>query len=288
MQTDQLSVLLKGFNVHAGVFYNGSLCGIAHFGDDGKPDGHLHLLRAGRLRLHMPDGTSLQVEAPSLICFPRGVMHRFFVGSGEEAELTCASLQFQGGVDNPIAQAMPEVVMMHLDELVQAAPLLEWLFSEAHVPAEGRAAVLDRLFELLIIQILRHLIAQKKIESGLLAGLADARLARAFEAIHAHPETNWTIESMAAEAGMSRARFADHFRTIVGATPLDYLTRWRIMLAQQQLLAGKPMKLVAGAIGYDSPSALARTFRRKLGCTPAEWLSQQRNSEKFIPELTDE
>lgn len=171
---------------------------------------------------------------------------------------------------------MPDVVAMHTDELVQAAPLLAWLFGEAQAPAEGRMAILDRLFELLIIQMLRHLIAQKKIEGGMLAGLADPRLARALEAVHAHPETDLTIESIASIAGMSRARFADHFRATVGATPLDYLTRWRIMLVQQQLLDGQPMKLIAGQVGYESPSALARAFRRRMDCTPAEWLSQQR------------
>jgi AraC-like DNA-binding protein len=255
MQTDQLSTMLQGFNVRAGVFYNGSLCGIASFGEDDRPDGHLHLLRSGRMRIQLPDGSTMQVQGPSLICFPRGVKHRFFVADDEEAELTCASLRFQGGAHNPIAQAMPEVVAMHIDELVQAGPLLAWLFREAQEPGEGRVAVLDRLFELLIIQILRHLIAQKKIEGGLLAGLADPRLARALEAVHAHPETDWTIESMASTAGMSRARFAAHFRSTVGATPLDYLTRWRILLAQQRLLAGQPMKLIAGEIGYESPSA---------------------------------
>ncbi|MEG1052516.1 MAG: AraC family transcriptional regulator [Janthinobacterium sp.] len=277
MQIDQLSAMLQGFNVHAGVFYNGSLCGIASFGEDGKPDGHLHLLRSGRMRIHLSDGKIMPVQGPSLICFPRGVKHRFFVADGEAVELTCASLQFQGGAHNPIAQAMPEVVAIHIDELVQAGPLLAWLFSEAQASGEGRMAILDRLFELLIIQILRHLIAHQKIEGGLLAGLSDPRLARALGAVHAHPAADWTIESMATTAGMSRARFADHFRATVGATPLDYLTRWRIMLAQQQLLAGQPMKLIAGQVGYESPSALARAFRRKMDYTPAEWLSRQRN-----------
>lgn len=276
MKIDQLSAMLQGFNVHAGVFYDGSLCGIASFGDDDKPDGHLHLLRLGKLRIHLPDGKVIQVHGPSLICFPLGVKHRFYVEDGEEAELTCASLQFQGGARNPIAQAMPEVVAMHTDELVQATPLLAWLFGEAQAPSEGRMAILDRLFELLIIQILRHLIAQKKIEGGLLAGLADSRLARALESIHTHPANAWTVESMASTAGMSRARFAEHFHSTMGATPLDYLTRWRIMLTQQQLIARRPIKLIAGDVGYESPSALARAFRRKMGCTPAEWLSQQR------------
>jgi AraC-like DNA-binding protein len=275
METDQLSELLKGFNVRAGVFYNGSLCGIVSFAEHGEPDGHLHLLRGGRLQLRLADGSSVEVRAPSLICFPRGVRHHFFVEDGAEADLTCASLRFHGGSGNPIAQAMPELLVLPVAELAQASALLEWLFAEAHQPGEGRAATLDRLFELLMIQILRHLLANRKIQGGMLAGMADIRLARVLEAVHGGPEQPWTIEALAAVAGMSRARFAEHFRAVIGATPLDYLTRWRLMLAQQLLQAGQPVKLVAGKVGYESASALARTFRRKLGCTPAEWLRQQ-------------
>jgi AraC-like DNA-binding protein len=276
MDTDQLSSLLARFNLRAGVFYNGSLCGVVDFGEDGEQGGHLHILRRGQLQVYLADGTVMQVQAPSLLCFPRAVRHRFCVDAGADVDLTCASLRFEGGVGSPIAQAMPELVAMHIDELTHAAQLLAWLFAEAFEPAEGRVAVLNRLCELLIIQILRHLIRAGKAQSGLLAGLAHERLARALEAVHQRPETAWTIETMAAVAGMSRARFASHFRTTLGITPLDYLTGWRLALAQQQLLGGRPMKLIANAVGYDSPSALARTFRRRLGVSPAAWLSRQR------------
>lgn len=78
----------------------------------------------------------------------------------ENVELNCASLQFEGGGGSPIAQAMPEIIAMHVDELVHAAQLFTWMFAETLEPAEGRVAVLNRLCELLIIQILRHLILQ--------------------------------------------------------------------------------------------------------------------------------
>jgi AraC-like DNA-binding protein len=276
MQTDQLSALLMRFNMRAGVFHSGNLCGISDYGENGELGGHLHLLKVGKVRVHLAGGQVLHVQGPSLLCFPRATRHRFYVAPGEEVELTCASLQFQGGSGNPIAQAMPEIVIMHVDELVHAIPLLTWLFAEAFESAEGRVAIINRLFELLIIQILRHLILHGKVQHGLLAGLADARLAHAFDALHAHPESAWTIASMASMAGMSRARFAAHFRATVGMTPLDYLTRWRLILAQQKLLAGQPMKLIASAVGYDSSSALARAFRRQLGCSPVAWLSTQR------------
>lgn len=275
MLTDQLSALLTRFNLRAGVFYNGSLCGVANFGEDAGAGGHLHVLRVGTLQLHLADGSALRVHAPSLLCFPRATPHRFSIDAGVDVELTCASLQFEGGVASPIAFAMPDMVSMHADELVHAAPLLAWLFAETRTPAEGGVAVLDRLCELLVIQILRHLIMHGKAEGGLLAGLADRRLAQALEAVHQHPAQAWTVETMAAVAGMSRARFAARFRAILGMSPLHYLTCWRITLAQKQLLGGQRVGVVANAVGYDSASALARVFRRQLGTSPAAWLSQQ-------------
>jgi AraC-like DNA-binding protein len=277
MQADQLSALFARFNLRAGVFYNGNLCGIADFGAPGELAGHLHLLKSGKLALHLSDGSVLQVTAPCAICLPRPVAHRFSVERGEDAELTCASLHFDGAGGNPIAQAMPPVMVMHADQLQNAAPLMAWLFAESRNPAEGGMAVLNRLSELLVIQIVRHLILRGQAQSGLLAGLADARLARSLDSLHREPESPWTVETMAAVAGMSRARFAAHFRATLGMAPLDYLTRWRIALAQQQLLSGRAMKLVASAVGYNSASALARTFRRQLGCSPATWLSNQRD-----------
>lgn len=276
MQTDQLSALFARFNLRAGVFYNGNLCGIADFGAPGEDNGHLHFLKSGKLALHLPDGKVLQVTAPCVMCFPRPLAHRFSVERGEDADLTCASLHFDGAGGNPIAQAMPPVMLMHSDQLQNAAPLLAWLLAESSTPAEGGVAVLNRLSELLVIQLVRHLILRGQANTGLLAGLADARLARTLDGLHHQPESAWTVKTMAAVAGMSRARFAAHFRATLGMTPLDYLTRWRIALAQQQLLAGRATKLVANTVGYDSASALARAFRRQLGCAPAAWLSLQR------------
>ena len=73
---------------------------------------------------------------------------------------------------------------------------------------------------------------------------------------------------------MSRARFALNFRARVGATPLDYLTDWRISVAQTLLRRGKPLKAVAPAVGYTSPVALTRVFTRRLGLSPAAWLAK--------------
>jgi AraC-like DNA-binding protein len=71
---------------------------------------------------------------------------------------------------------------------------------------------------------------------------------------------------------MSRARFAAAFRETLGQTPGDYLTQWRISLAQSLLLQGRPTDWVAHAVGYSGPPALAKVFRQSLGLSPTQWL----------------
>jgi AraC-like DNA-binding protein len=77
---------------------------------------------------------------------------------------------------------------------------------------------------------------------------------------------------MASRAGMSRARFAVHFREVTGDTPADFLASWRITLAQGLLRAGRPLKHVAQEVGYGSASALTRAFVRKIGQPPSRWM----------------
>jgi AraC-like DNA-binding protein len=89
--------------------------------------------------------------------------------------------------------------------------------------------------------------------------------------MHGRPEHAWSLEELAHLAGMSRARFAVHFRRVVGATPFDYLTDWRIGIAQIMLRKGETLKLVAPSVGYASSTALTRVFSQRVGLSPAEW-----------------
>jgi len=76
---------------------------------------------------------------------------------------------------------------------------------------------------------------------------------------------------MAAQAGMSRARFAAHFARTVGVPPGDYLTGWRLGLARTLLRKGLPVKQVAAEVGYASPGAFGRVFLQRVGATPTHW-----------------
>ena len=104
-----------------------------------------------------------------------------------------------------------------------------------------------------------------------MAGLADARLAKAIVALHAKPAQAWNLDGMAALAGMSRARFAAHFTRTVGVPPGDYPTGWRLGPARTLLRKGLPVKQVAADGGYAIPGAFGRVFLQRVGATPTDW-----------------
>jgi AraC-like DNA-binding protein len=174
-------------------------------------------------------------------------------------------------VRSPLATALPAFVIVPLSDMPQIAPTLQLLFHEAFAQALGRQAALDRLAEYFLIQMLRHVIEHGQVQQSIFAALADARLAHAVQAMHENPSHAWTLETLADVSGMSRARFAANFKTIVGTTPLDYLTDWRLSIAQNLIKQGKPLKSIAAQVGYQSAAAFSRVFAKRLGVTPAEW-----------------
>jgi AraC-like DNA-binding protein len=219
----------------------------------------------------------VQITEPTLLFLPRPDTHRLVTDDSAGANVVCATVQFGGGGGNPITDSLPPVVLVTLSEMSGVDAILALMFDEAFSDQCGRQAMLDRLCEVLMIRLLRHCIDKGLTQGGTLAGLADPRLAKALIAMQEQPAFEWTLKSMADLAGMSRARFAVRFRLVTGETPADYLASWRIMTAQRLLKRGQQLKTVASDVGYASASALARAFVRKLGCTPTEWIHQERN-----------
>lgn len=274
---DRLTTLLSHFSLHAGVFYTGNICGIHDFEQDSLR-GHIHLIRRGPVQVIGVRQEIFDITEPTLLFLPRPDTHRLVADDRTGADVVCATVQFGGGGRNPITDSLPSVVMVKLASLPGVEALLSLMFDEAFSEYNGRQAVLDRLCEVLMIRLLRHCIEQGLTQGGTLAGLADARLAKAITAIHDDPAKERDLSSMAALAGMSRARFAVRFRTVTGETPADYLASWRVMTAQGLLKKGRQLKHVADDVGYGSASALTRAFIRKLGCSPTEWLKVERET----------
>ncbi len=277
---DRLSTLLDRFHVRASLFHTGPLCGRTTF--EAQPDrAFLHVLRRGRLQIeHRARGRApkrVVVEEPTLVLFPRAVHHEFVNPPREGSEFTCATLHFDGGDRNPIVSALPPLVLVPLDAVQGLRPALDLLFAETDRVRCGSRLLADRLFEVVLIQLLRWLIDHPQavgVSSGLLMGLSDPRLARALVALHATPQEDWSLARMAAVAGMSRSAFAETFKAVTGTTPAAYLTDWRLTVAASLLRAGRPQKLVAEELGFSTASSLSRAFKQRFAVAPREWLAR--------------
>lgn len=270
MSADRLATLLQHFSISARTFHTGPMCGINDFAPQ-QGLGQLHLVQRGPLRIEHPQQDPIDIARPTLLFYPRPMHHRFIADAREGASMACAHVQFGDGSDNPLAQSLPAFVAMPLDELEGLQPVLELMFREAYGEHCGRQVVIDRLFEVVLIHIIRRLMEAGTVQEGLLAGMAHPQLARSLVALHAEPSLPWSVETLAREAGMSRSVYAASFRRVIGTTPAEYLAAWRLSLTQQQLRQGKPLKQISDTVGYGSVAALSRAFKARWGMSPREW-----------------
>ncbi|MGZ9809523.1 AraC family transcriptional regulator [Pseudoroseicyclus sp. H15] len=133
----------------------------------------------------------------------------------------------------------------------------------------GGILVAQQLACMIFIQALRLYLSETN-GTGWLFALSDKRVGAAIQAIHREPSRRWTVESLATEAGMSRSGFAAQFRQLVGESPIEYLTKWRMLLAGRSLEHGEPIGAISHALGYDSESAFRTAFKRVTGRSPRQ------------------
>jgi AraC-like DNA-binding protein len=276
--TDRLSAVLERFKVRAHLFHAGPLCGVTHFAaQPGRA--FLHVLRAGSMTLsHKPrQGVpkSIQIDEPTLLFYARPLAHDFHNAPQEGSDFVCATLDFEGGTQHPLARALPPLVRLPLAQLPGLDHTLALLFGETAQVLCGQRLLADKLFEVLLMQLLRWLLNHPDeaiLPAGLLLGLAHPKLARALTAVHEAPGQPWTLDSMAAAAGMSRSAFAAAFKTQVGQGAAEYVLQWRMAIAQTRLRQGAPLATLADELGYASAASLSRAFADSVGMSPRAWL----------------
>jgi AraC-like DNA-binding protein len=193
-------------------------------------------------------------------------------GGGALTSFISGFFELDANTASPLLKVLPPLLHLKLDKDRGLAfqSVLEMLAIETEAPGLGSETVISRLFELLFVHAIRAYSAQPGGPTrGWLAGNADRHLALALAAMHDDPAHDWTVESLARTAGMSRSAFAARFKSIVGQTPLDYLTQWRMYCAAR-LLQNSSLALaeVSRRVGYESVAAFNRVFRRETAVTP--------------------
>jgi AraC-like DNA-binding protein len=142
--------------------------------------------------------------------------------------------------------------------------------------APGSEVVATRLAEVLFIQVLRaHIASRPERNKGWLRAVFDPQIGTALTAFHDSVGAPWTVESLSDAAGVSRSAFAVRFKELLGQTPLEYVTEWRMQKAMQ-LLEQRDKKLVdiARSVGYESDAAFSKAFKRVVGASPGEYIKR--------------
>ncbi|NUY04336.1 AraC family transcriptional regulator [Paraburkholderia sp. JPY169] len=142
----------------------------------------------------------------------------------------------------------------------------------------GDFIVAQQLATLVLIEALRlHLSNERRESVGWLFALSDKRMRAAIDAMHASPGRRWTLQSMAEQAAMSRTTFALRFKETVGLSPMEYLTRWRMMLAADRLTHCRDSVSEIGlALGYESEKSFSTAFKRVMNCSPRRYARQRK------------
>ncbi len=196
------------------------------------------------------------------------------LNGGGDTMILGGHFAFAGAYADMLLGAMPPII--HICEDADKAGLrwaLERLRHELVEPQPGGVLVSQHLAHMMLVQALRHYLADGAGRSvGWLFALGDPQLAAAIGAIHAEPGTRWTLQRLAHRAGMSRSNFARRFKDAVGSSPMDYLTRWRMLLAGDRLGQGsEPVSAIALSLGYESESAFSTAFKRVMGSSPRRY-----------------
>jgi transcriptional regulator GlxA family with amidase domain len=138
--------------------------------------------------------------------------------------------------------------------------------------AEGQGGtIVDRLTEVLFLQLLNYHAEQSDTAPGFLVALRDRRLQRALALIHKNPAFDWSLSSLGDQVGMSRATLVRHFKYAIGMAPMTYIMNWRIMKAYNLIkYTSTALEQVAELVGFGSARTLNKSFQRHYDCTPNE------------------
>lgn len=272
-----LTAILAACPLRAKVTDNITYCGQWRDYDLQGEAAWFHLIGAGECWIEMRGlRERLHLRAGDFIIFPQGNAHSLCGRDGARSDdfttVICGELHFTPSARNPLREGLPDVVVAREKEVGPAFRHLgELLCAECHRKEPGSQAVLDKLAEALFAMALRQFLISGADRRGLLAALADPRLAKALSAMHAKPGRDWTVAELAGIAAMSRTAFAEQFAAVVGESPIHHLTRWR-MLQAQKLLADprKSVTAVAQELGYQTEAAFRRRYKEVLGHGPGQ------------------
>jgi AraC-like DNA-binding protein len=268
------------FPRHDGIKCYAMVSGEGWLSVEGVPDpvrlktGDCFLLPRGRPFRLASDLTAEPVDVFTLLPLLRRNDAKVSINGGGDCFIVGGHFSL---ADNHAAMLLGELPpIVHIRKEADKAALrwsMEQMRQELREPQPGSMLVLQHLAHAMLLQALRlHLAEGLSGGVGWLFALADKQMSAAIGAMHDDPAHHWTLQELAEVAGMSRSSFAQKFKETVGTSPMEYLARWRMLLAGDRLEnSGDPVSVIALSLGYESESAFSTAFKRVMGCSPRQY-----------------
>lgn len=204
------------------------------------------------------------------------------LGTDHETQLICGHFAFEKNANHLLLDALPPYI--HIKQYGEAAgnwmeQTLKVIGSEAGRDQMGSSLIALKMSEIIFAQALRTYINSQGNDQPVLAGFADPKISRVLSAIHNDPSSKWTLENLAAIAGMSRTAFSNRFSQTMTVPPLNYITQWRMHVARQNLASTNEAIIeIAENVGYHSEAAFSRVFKKHYKKAPATYRREVRLS----------
>jgi AraC-like DNA-binding protein len=261
-----------------------------------------HLITEGECYVELGNDKPVHLSAGDVVVFPQGHAHLMtsqpglppargaplhevlarrprqlaYGGGGPTTRLVCGYLACDARLARMLLAGLPPLVRVDVrgsNAGIWLEASVRYALAEARSPRPGGAGVLAKLAEVLFIEVLRlYMNEQVDGRRGWLAGVGDRIVGAALNALHARPAHAWTLEELARAAATSRSVLAERFMHLVGSSPMQYLTQWRMLLAANLLSrSNAPLARIAEDVGYQTDTAFSRAFRREFGAPPAAW-----------------
>jgi AraC-like DNA-binding protein len=269
-----------------------------------------HIVVEGGCWLKLPmdnRGHEVVLAAGDVVAFPFGTGHQLGAGAGgrtivptsdlpptpwreipvlhygtgpKKVRLLCGYLHCDAVSFRPLREALPALLHVRTRESKWLSAAVAQIVLEVDAPRAGGISVLERLTEILFIELLRHqVMASAAGATGWLAALADPALARCLGRIHDRPAADWSLQSLARESGLSRTTLTERFEAVLKTSPMRYVRDWRLCLASIALGAtAKSIAAIADEAGYGTEAAFTRAFTRTYGLPPATWRQTRRKA----------
>ena len=291
---DSLSELLRRLDFRASVFFRAEYCGRWAVDTSGTQQVPFHMVSHGEGWLHGDGQVPQRLVAGHLVLFPQDSAHLLTADEdmpdpatvnapprtridGAVTRLICGYFSFDQRVAAPLLASLPSTMLLDTAATPNATTreLVSLWMREAAVDSLGSDVAVDRLAELVFIQMLRAEIKQGRLP-GVIGALGDARLGSVLSGIHRRPGGSHSMKSMARIARLSESAFAQRFKRQIGMSPGQYVRHWRMQAAAEALRnTDRSMADIAASLGYESEVAFRKAFRAHFDVAPGRYRRRQ-------------